>query len=526
MNERAARTMGGMSRPDAPEPTPSGGHWLPLVAVCLGTFMLLVDVTIVNVALPDMAIDLEASFSGLQWVVDVYALALAALLLLVGSISDTIGRRRTYLAGLVVFTVASLACGVAPSEGALIAARAVQGVGAAAMFATTVALLHASYDGRDRGVAFGVWGATAGAAAAAGPIAGGLLTGGLSWRWIFFVNLPIGIATILLARRVVRESRNPQRPRIDWAGGGAFTVAAGALTFALVRVHDEGWTSAATLGVLALAIVALGAFVLIERRTPQPLLDLGLLRRPAFTGMVLSAVALSAAAFASLVYSSIWLQTVLELSPIEAGLVTLPLSGLAFVVAGASGRHLHRLSPRWVVGGGLALIGLGDLVMAGLDAGSTWARLLPGMALIGLGVGLINPLLVSTAMASVPPQQGGMAAGAVNTGRQLGLAVGIAILGSVFSSRIGDELAGPDALAHGVASGGTQRILDAAPSGSRAQLDDAIHAAVASGLGTTLLVAGLVGIVGGGLVVALVRRPRAHADEAPVPSREPVAVGD
>lgn len=485
------------------------GHWAPLVAVCLGTFMLLVDVTIVNVALPDMAIDLHASFAGLQWVVDVYALALASLLLLVGSVADIAGRRRTYLGGLVVFVIASLACGLAPGEGTLIAARAVQGVGAAAMFATTLVLLNTAYAGRDRGVAFGVWGATSGAAAAAGPIVGGLLTQGLSWRWVFFVNLPIGIVTIVLARRALAESRLDHRPRVDWAGGAAFTLAAGALTFALVRVTDEGWTSATTLVTVAVAAAALALFVAIELRAAEPLFDLRLLRRPSFLGILLAAVALSLSAFASLVCVSIWLQTVLGLGAISAGLVTLPLSGLAFVVAGGLGGRLHGASPRWVIAAGLALIGIGDLLMTGLDGGSDWPSVLPGMAAIGLGVGLMSPMLVSTGMGAVPQERGGMAAGAINTGRQLGLAVGIAVLGSVFSSRIGDGLSGTpgERAADAVTGGGAQGVLGSAPAAARGALDEAIRHAVGTGLGTVMLVAGAAGLVAAVAVAVLLREP-------------------
>lgn len=507
-----------MSSLDAPPPPAvERGHWLPLVAVCLGTFMLLVDVTIVNVALPDMALDLGASFAGLQWVVDVYALALAALLMLVGSLSDIVGRRRSYLTGLGVFTVASLACGFAPNETTLILARAVQGIGAAAMFATTIALLNTAYAGRDRSIAFGMWGATSGAAAAAGPIVGGLLTQGLSWRWIFFVNVPIGIATILLARRTLAESRLDHRPRIDWSGGAAFTLAVGALVFALVRVVDEGWTSAATLLPLALAAVALAAFVAIELRSREPMLDLSLLRRPSFSGILVGSVVFSASAFGTLVCLSIWLQTVLELSPISAGLVTLPLSGLAFVVAAAGGRLLHGVSPRWVIGTGLVLIGVGDLMMSGLGGDSGWVSVLPGLAVIGLGVGLTGPVLVATAMASVPKERGGMAAGAINTGRQLGLAVGIAVLGSIFSTRVASLLTGgpADGLGHAVSSGGSQGVLDQTSGAAQAALDASIRDAAGGALGTVFLVAGAIGVLGGLLVFTLLREPAEEREAAP-----------
>jgi EmrB/QacA subfamily drug resistance transporter len=477
--------------------------------------MLLVDVSIVNVALPKMALDLDASFAGLQWVVDVYALALAALLLLVGSLSDVVGRRRTYLVGLGVFVAASLACGLAPSQGALVTARAVQGIGAAGMFATTIALINAAYAGRARGVAFGIWGATNGAAAAAGPIVGGLLTQGLSWRWVFFVNVPIGVVAIAVSRRALSEPpHSGVRRRIDWAGGAAFTIAAATVTAALVRANEEGWTSATTLGLLAIGAVALASFLTIEARSPAPLLELSLLRRGPLAGVLVGALLYSAAAFSALVYASIWLQTVLGLSAIAAGLVTLPLSALAFVVSASAGRFLQDVPPRAVLGGGLALIGAGNLLQIGLGGGSGSARLLAGLGVVGVGVGAMSPILASAAMAAVPQERSGMAAGAVNTARQLGFALGIAVFGAVFSSSIAGRLTTD---AHTVASGGAQGVVAHAPTSTRPRLDAAIHDAVGSALGTTFLVAGLVGVLGAALVLALMR-------EAPSRGRQPEAV--
>jgi EmrB/QacA subfamily drug resistance transporter len=487
------------------------------VAVCLGTFMLLVDVSIVNVALPRMALDLHSSFAGLQWVVDVYALALAALLLLVGALSDVVGRRRTYLVGLTVFVAASLACGLAPSEGTLAAARAVQGVGAAGMFATTIALINAAYTGSARAVAFGIWGATNGAAAAAGPIVGGALTQGLSWRWVFFVNVPIGLIAIVVSRRALADpGRNDSRPRIDWAGGAAFTVAAGTATAALVRASDEGWTSSMTLGLLAAGAVAFAAFIAVEARSPAPLFDLTLLRRGPLAGVLVAAVLYSAAAFGALVYASIWLQTVLGLGAIAAGLATLPLSALAFAVAAGASRFLHAVPSRLVLAGGLALIGVGDLLQLGLGGDSSWSRLLLGLAVVGIGVGAMSPVLASAALAAVRQESSGMAAGAVNTARQLGFALGIAVFGSVFSSRIADHLTG-DAAA--VARGGAQGVVARAPAGARGDLDAAIHAAVGSALGTTFLVAGLVGVLGAGVVLVLMQERGAQPAREPLPNR-------
>src|SRR5215470_4316126 len=259
--------------------------WWPLVAVCAGACMLLVDVTIVNVALPDMARELHTTFGDLQWVIDLYALVLGALVLTAGSIADRVGRRRIYILGLVVFAASSLACGIAPNVGVLIAARGVQGIGAAAMFATTIALISSSYSGRDRGVAFGAWGAVNGAAAAAGPIAGGLLTAHFGWRWIFLVNLPVSVVAVGLTLLVVRESRDPHPSRVDVPGMVSFTVAAAALTYALIR---GAWASGPTVALLAVAVVALVAFVAVERRRPDPMLDLELLRNAPFTALLVA----------------------------------------------------------------------------------------------------------------------------------------------------------------------------------------------------------------------------------------------
>ena len=244
--------------------------WWPLVAVCAGTFMLLVDVTIVTVALPDMARELHTTFQDLQWVIDLYALVLAALVLTVGSVADRLGRRRVYLIGLVVFALSSLACGLAPDVGVLIAARGVQGLGAAAMFATTMALISSSYSGRERGVAFGVWGAVNGAAAAAGPIVGGLLATHFGWRWIFLVNLPVSVVAVGMTLLVVRESRDPHPSRVDVPGMVSFTVAAAALTYALIR---GAWGSGLTVAMLA--IVGGGAGGVRPRRAAQRVSDAG-----------------------------------------------------------------------------------------------------------------------------------------------------------------------------------------------------------------------------------------------------------
>ncbi|MFG2946841.1 MFS transporter [Streptomyces adustus] len=486
--------------------------WGPLTAVCLGTFMLLLDVTIVVVALPDMARALHASLSDLQWVVDGYALALAALLLGVGAAADLLGRRRVHVAGVVVFALASLLCGLASGPGTLVAARAVQGVGAAAMFATTLPLLGSVYQGRQRSAALGVWGAVSGAAAAVGPVLGGLLTEGPGWRWIFFVNLPVSVAAVWLMLRVVPESRGPRGMRVDWAGTVTFAVFAGGTTYAVVRAGTEGWGEPRTLVAFALAALALAAFVLVERRAAHPLLDLGLLRRPAFVGVMLGAMAFNGVAFGVTPYLSIWMQTVLGMSPVRGGLTLLPLTVAAMVVAVVVGRLLHGVPARLTIGGGLLLIGAGAFCQAVLDSGSDWTALVPGFVLVGVGTGLVSPTVAGAALAAVPPERAGMAGGAVNTVRQLGYALGVAVFGTVVTSRMSDTL--PQEAAHTLAGGGARALRGAFP-------EHALRSAFASGLDTALVAAGFAGLAAGALVLLLVRSPA--AERTGTAPREPAA---
>jgi EmrB/QacA subfamily drug resistance transporter len=494
--------------------------WLPLVAVCLGTFMLLVDVTIVNVALPSMAKDLSTSFGSLQWVVDAYALTLGALVLGTGSIADLVGHRRAYTAGLAVFAVSSLVCGIAPNADLLVAARAVQGVGGAAMFATTIALLNSNYSGRDRGTAYGMWGAVAGASAALGPIIGGLLTEGISWRWIFFVNLPVSLLAIAMCARVLTDATAPHRGRVDVWGIATFTASAASITYAFIHANEHGWASAATAILLIASAVFLALFVAIESRTPHAMLDLALMRNRSFVGVLIAALLLNFAAFASFTYTSIWLQSVLGLSPIQAGLTGLPLSGAAFGVSAGIGRFLHGSRPGPIIGTGLLLIGAGGVVGAVLVHGSaSWPALLPGFFVVGIGVGLATPTLNSAAMATVSIQRGGMAAGAVNTARQLGFAFGIALLGSVFAARAESSLSGHGipssaATAHSLAGGQAGRLLaHVRDPNAHASLDHALHAASVAGVQWVFAVAGAAGLLAG-LVVFLLVHPTAPASAA------------
>ncbi|GAA4796594.1 MFS transporter [Actinomycetospora chlora] len=499
--------------------------WWPLVAICLGTFVLLVDVTIVNVALPPIATSLGTSFSSLQWVIDGYALALAALLMVTGTLADRFGRRRLYLVGLAVFALSSLACGLAPSAGALVAARVAQGCGGAAMFATTAALLAATYQGPRRGTAFGVWGAVNGLAAACGPLLGGLLTEAWGWRAIFLVNLPVVAVAVVLTLAVVTESSSGAAGRVDVAGAASFTLASGALVWGLVSAGERGWSATPTVLALALAALALVAFVVVEHRVAAPMLDLALFADRSFAALMVAAAVLSAAAFAHLALVSLWLQSVLGLTPIHAGLVALPLSLASFTVSASAGRFLHGGSPARPVAGGLALIGAGVLLMTLVGPGSSPWVLAPGLVVAGLGVGLATPVLVSATLAVLPPWRAGVGSAAVNTFRQLGLAVGLAVLGTVFAGRIGSVLASagvPDAdgLAAAVAGGGTPGVLAAAPPAARPGLERLLGTAFPAGLDTVFLVAGLAALVAA-LLVALLVRPAARPEPAPEQGTRP-----
>ncbi len=456
--------------------------WWTLVVVCAGIFMLLLDVTVVNVALPDIQKDLHASFSQLQWVIDAYALSLAALTLTAGSLADLLGRKRIFALGVVIFTGGSLLCGVAPSANFLILARGLQGVGGATMFSVSLALLANEFHGRERGTAFGIWGATTGGAVAIGPLVGGLITESLGWRWIFLVNVPIGIACLALTLVKVAESRNPEHPGVDVPGVLTFTGGLFLLVFGLVRGNNAGWTSPQIVGVLIGSVVLLVAFVIIELRSKHPMLDLRLFRRPAFVGAQLAAFTLSASAFSMFLYFTLYLQNVLGYSPLQAGLRFLPITLLAFVVAPISGKLSAQKPVRLLMGAGLAVITVAFLLMHGLTVSSGWTALLPGFILLGAGVGLVNPPLASTAVGVVPPQSTGMGSGANSTFRQVGIATGIAALGAAFEHHLTSTLG---AAGHGVASGVVPP-----------QLREQATAAFVSGMNQLFLISAAIAAVG------------------------------
>lgn len=492
------------TRPAQSEP-PDPMRWWTLGAVCVATFMLLLDITIVNVALPVIRDDLNASFQELQWVVDAYALTLASFMLTAGSIADLLGRRRIFVLGLGLFTLASLLCGLSTSATALDLARALQGIGGAAMFATSLALLAAAFTGRERGTALGIWGATTGASVAIGPLIGGLLVQHVSWQSIFFVNLPVGITAIVVTLRTVRETRDPSARGVDWAGLVTFSAALFALVFALVRSNAEGWGSTLIVGLLTATVVLLALFVVIERRQERPMLDLTLFRKPAFAGVSIVAFCLSASMFSMFLYLTLYVQNTLGYSPLQAGMRFLPITLLSFVCAAVSGNLTERVPVRWLMAAGLGAIGVGLLLMSGLDASSGWTALLAGFMVAGAGIGLTNPAIASTAVGVVDPRRSGMAAGINNTFRQVGIATGIAALGAVFQSSVQTNVA--DQV--GVHASGRLPPAEILAQGDPRVLGPAHHAFVAgytAALNEILIIAAVVALAGALASALLVRQ--------------------
>ncbi len=496
-----------------------------LLAVCVATFMLLIDVTIVNVALPEIQRDLDASLSSLQWVVDAYALTLASFLLVFGSLGDRLGRRRVFSIGFGVFTAASFLCGLASDPTILNLSRGLQGVGAAAMFATALALIAQEYEGRERARAVGIWGATVGGAVAIGPLVGGVITDGLGWEWIFFVNVPIGLGAIAITETRLANVKATDAEPIDWAGLGTFSSALFLLIFGLIRGNAEGWGSAVIVACLGGAVALLAAFVVIENRRDNAMLDMTLFRKPSFSGVSIVAFCLSAGMFAMFLYLTLYMQDVLRFSPLETGLRFLPLTLLSFVVAPLSARLSDRVPFRALMGTGLLLVGIGLILMNGIDPGDDWTTLLAGFIIAGAGIGMTNPGIASVAIGVVEPARAGMASGINSTFRQAGIATGVAALGAVFQARVDSKLSeslpqAPATFSDAVSAGAVESALPSIPPQLRDQAVAAADQAFIGGLNEILLIGAGIAIAGSIASWVLIRS-RDMAGQPTPPPEEP-----
>ncbi|MFJ4778914.1 MFS transporter [Streptomyces sp. NPDC088762] len=503
--------------------------WWTLLAVCGGTFMLLLDTTIVYVVMPPIQEDLHASFADLQWVIDGYSLALASLLLTSGTLADRFGRKRLYGIGVVVFTLGSLLCGLAQSPLMLVFSRIVQGIGGSVMFATGLALLAGAFRGRELGTAFGTWGMVTGLASAIGPVAGGLITAGISWRGIFLINVPIGIAVAAIVMLRVDEAKSPFARKLDWPGFILLTGGLAALVYGLIQAGEAGWSDSNALTFLISGAVLLIAFLVVESRVEQPMFDLGLFRIPTFLGGAVAAFAMNGSLFAMFLFLAIYFQEVLQYSSLETGLRLLTASVAMLLASNVAGRLSSKLPARALIGGGLIVVGVGLLLMGNVDAETGWTHFIPGFVLGGIGAGFVNPPLASTAMGVVDMSRSGMAAGTNSTFRQLGVTASVAVLGSIFAAIIGDkltdglrgtpELAGRTAdLTAQVRGGDIEAAVASTPERFHEQVNELAVSGFVDGINTLLVIGAGLALIGGVLALLLIRAKDFVAYQQPKPA--------
>ncbi|GLW89712.1 MFS transporter [Actinokineospora globicatena] len=492
-------------------PAVSTARWWTLGVACVATFMLMLDVTVVNVALPDIRVDLRADLAAQQWVIDAYTLALAAFLLTSGSLADRLGRRRVFATGLVVFTLASLAAGLSQGMVLLNVARGVQGVGAAVLFAVGPALIAQEFTGAERGKAFGLFGAVAGLALAFGPALGGLLAEA-DWRWIFLVNLPVGAALLVLTLLKLREQRPGGAPGVDWPGLVVFSAALVLLVLGFLRGEALGWTSAAVLGMFAAGVVLLVVFAVVERRRGDAaMLDLGLFGNRTFLGLSLATLLSNATSLAAIFLEVSYLQNVLGYTALEAGLRLLPLTLVLFVVAAVTGGVVTKVAPGVLIGTSILLIAVGMGLIALVDPGDSWLSLLPSMVVMGVGMGMFNPPRSVVSVGVVAPEKAGMATGIGETFQQVGVAIGVAAFGALFQAKVIGAVAG-SGLATGSAATDREvgRAVAAGAGGDLGGGAEGARALFVDSFGSVMVVCAVICAVGAAIAYTFIRGSDLH----------------
>jgi EmrB/QacA subfamily drug resistance transporter len=462
--------------------------WWTLAAVAFGLFMIMLDNTVVNVALPSMARDLGVGLSELEWIVTGYALTFASLMLTGGKLADLLGRRAVFVAGLVIFTGSSLACGLAESGDVLIGARVVQGVGAALMNPATLSIIAATFPPHQRGMAIGIWAGVSALALAIGPLVGGLLTEHLNWSWIFFVNVPVGILAIVASFVLIPESKDESaEQRVDLPGLLTSGIGLFALTYGLIEANTYGWTSGRIVGSFVVAAVMLIAFVLLEMRQRLPMLDLSLFRNGTFAGANLAVLLVALAMFGVFFFVSLYMQGILGYSAVQAGAAFLPMTVLIILVAPIAGKTSDRVGSRWLMTSGMLLVAAQLLSFSRLDVHSTFWNLLPGLLVGGVGMALVMTPSAAAAVRALPVDKSGVGSAVLNAFRQVGGSMGIALMGAIMAHQVG-RVEGPAVFRD------PERFVD--------------------GFSTTLLVAAVIALAGAVVSAALVR-PHDRHEESP-----------
>jgi EmrB/QacA subfamily drug resistance transporter len=415
--------------------TPENKKWWTLAAVSVGLFMIMLDNTVVNVALPSMRRSLHMSLSELEWVVAGYALTFAAFMLTGGKLADYVGRRLIFMVGLTVFTGASLACGLAPNGGFLIGARVVQGLGGALMNPATLSIITATFPPRERGKAIGIWAGVSGMALAIGPLVGGLLTEHVNWNWIFFINVPVGIAGLLAIPLFIDESRDTSHEqRLDLPGLSTSAIGLFSLTYAFIEANSYGWASSRILGAFAVAAVMLVAFVLFERHQRAPMLELALFKNRTFSGANGAMLFVGLAMFGTFFYVSLYMQNVLHYSPVKAGASFLPMTLLIILIAPRAGALTDKVGSRWLVGLGMGLLAVMLFYYSQLGANESFWAILPGLLIGGVGMGATMTPVTAAAMSAVAVDKAGVGSAVLNSSRQVGGSLGIAVMGAIVAA--------------------------------------------------------------------------------------------
>ncbi|MDP9303884.1 MAG: DHA2 family efflux MFS transporter permease subunit [Actinomycetota bacterium] len=429
--------------------------WLALALLSVVQFMVVLDIAIVNVALPSIQVDLGFSQQNLQWVISAYALVFGGFLLLGGRAADLLGRRRIFLAGLIVFTLASLFAGLAWSEASLISARALQGLGAAIITPAALSILSTTFvEGRERNVALGVWGAVGGFGAAAGVLLGGILTDALSWAWIFFVNVPVGVTAFILAPILLKESRDATVKSFDALGAVLVTGGLSSLVYAITQAGQDGWLAGKTVSFFAASVVMLVGFLAWEQRHPEPLMRLGILRIKTVSGANVAGFIMGTATFSLFLMLTLYMQQVLGYSPMKTGVGYLAVAGTAIFTSAIAAQLVTRIGVKPVLAIGMTSLTGGLVYFTQVSVGGSYlADLLPGFLLIAVGLGFSFVPISIAALAGIQPAEAGLASGLINTSQQIGGALGIAALSTIATSRTSDALAGgatrPQALVDG-----------------------------------------------------------------------------